>query len=79
MSSMLVCVTSPFCTASLQDVNLPSISRLEGQPLEVPPAAAEATPAASASGNAAYDTFFSKKHASSYSCNFHTVIFLARL
>lgn len=35
----------------LQDVNLAGMSRLEGQPLNVPLAAAEATPEVSASGN----------------------------
>ena len=38
------------CAMPLQDVKLPSISRLEGQELEVPAAAAEATPEASGSG-----------------------------
>lgn len=35
----------------LQDVNLAGVSRLEGQPLNVPLAAAEGTPEVAASGN----------------------------
>ena len=38
-------------TWCMQDVNLPSVTRLDGRPLEVPTAAAESTPEAPPSGD----------------------------